>query len=89
MTVYVETNFVLEIALLQEEHRECAEVVDLCKQRLLSLVIPAFSLAEPYITIRQKNNRRAELNVRLGPELRDLARTQAYQELRPAMDSIS
>jgi predicted nucleic acid-binding protein len=89
VTVYVETNFVLEIALLQEEHRECAEILELCKQRLLRLVIPAFSLAEPYIAIRQKNNRRAELNVRLGPELQDLARTQAYHELRPAMDSIS
>jgi len=89
VTVYVETNFVLEIALLQEEHRECAEVVELCKQRSLRLVIPAFSLAEPYSTIRQKNNRRAELNVRLGPELQDLARTKSYHELRPAMDSIT
>ena len=41
------------------------------------------------MAIRQKNNRRKELNNRLLPELKELARTHSYQNLKPAMDSIT
>ena len=43
MIVYVESNFVLEIALLQEEHEGCAAIIDLSESKSIDLVIPGFS----------------------------------------------
>ena len=48
MIVYVESNFVLELALLQEEHDSCDAIIMLAETRDIELVVPAFSLAEPY-----------------------------------------
>ena len=47
MIVYVESNFVLELALLQEEHQSCDSIVGLAKSLTIDLAIPAFSLAQP------------------------------------------
>jgi len=51
MIVYVETNFVLELALLQEQHESCEAIVQLCQAGAIRLVLPAYSLIEPYETI--------------------------------------
>lgn len=48
MNVYVESNFVLELALLQEQHASCGELLRLCEEDRIQLVIPAYSLVEPY-----------------------------------------
>jgi hypothetical protein len=47
MTAYVESNFVLELPLQQEECEDCSAIVELASQGRLVLVVPAFSLAEP------------------------------------------
>ena len=46
--VVVESNFVPELALLQEEHQSCDSIVSLAESLTIDLAIPAFSLAEPY-----------------------------------------
>ena len=51
MTVYVESNFVLEQALQQEQSESCDSLVRLAEAGDISLVIPAFSLAEPHIPV--------------------------------------
>ncbi len=66
MNVYVESNFVLEHALEQEEYDSCAEIIQLASRRQVTLLIPAFSLAEPYQAIAGK----AKVRLRLGEELR-------------------
>ena len=48
MIVYIESNFVLEFALLQEEHQSCGTIIGLAESRTIDLAIPAFSLFEPY-----------------------------------------
>jgi hypothetical protein len=48
MNVYVESNFVLEHALEQEDCDSCAEIIRLAAAGELTLIIPAFSLAEPH-----------------------------------------
>ena len=51
MNVYVESNFVLELALLQEQSASCEEILGLCEAGRVQLVVPAYSLAEPYETL--------------------------------------
>lgn len=66
MDVYVETNFVLELALLQEQQQSCQKLLDLAEARRINLILPAFSLTEPYETLirREKNRRNLSLITR-------------------------
>jgi hypothetical protein len=51
VNVYVESNFVLQLALLQEFHASSEAILQLCEAGSARLVIPAFSLIEPYRTL--------------------------------------
>jgi hypothetical protein len=51
MDVYVESNFVLEVALLQEQHESCEKIIELSEAAKAHLIVPAYSLVEPYETI--------------------------------------
>jgi len=44
--VYVETNFLLEIAYQQDECESCREILALARQGRVALAVPAFSLIE-------------------------------------------
>ena len=80
MDVYVESNFVLELALLQEQHKSCQELFDLAEAKRIRLIVPAFSLAEPYETLIRNNKKRQKLSEDLKKELSQLRRSQPYQE---------
>ena len=40
MNVYVESNFVLELALLQEQWTSCEAILTLCEAKSVQLVVP-------------------------------------------------
>ena len=44
MNVYVESNFVLELALRQEQFTSCETILSLCEEGQARLVVPAYSL---------------------------------------------
>jgi hypothetical protein len=79
MTVYVESNFVLEQALQQEQSESCDAMVSLAASGDISLVIPAFSLAEPHQALAQKEKTRNRLNNELQQQLSELARSKPYR----------
>jgi hypothetical protein len=55
MIVLAESNFVLELALQQEERDEVERLVAMAEARRIELVVPACALFEPYETlIRRK-----------------------------------
>ncbi len=79
MNIYVETNFVLELALMQEEHDSCEQLLEICEAGKARLIVPAYSLIEPYETlIRRDMNRRAIANT-LETELNQLSRSAPYK----------
>ena len=78
MNVYIESNFVLELALLQEQYASCEELLRLCEAGRIQLVIPAYALAEPYETLVRRHKQRQRMKAKLDDELRQLARTTAY-----------
>ena len=60
MIVYVESNFVLELAFLQEAYERCLELLRLAESQDIHLVLPAFSIGEPYeVWVRRSKQRRA------------------------------
>jgi predicted nucleic acid-binding protein len=80
VNVYVESNFVLELALLQEQHASCEEILRLSEAGSIHLVIPAYSIAEPYETLVRRHNQRKRMKADLDDELRQLARTTTYAQ---------
>ena len=78
MNVYVESNFVLELAFLQEQCSSCEKILSLCEARRIQLLIPAYSLAEPYETLTRRQKRRKRIKEIFDAELRQIARTSAY-----------
>ena len=80
MNVYVESNFVLELALLQEQYTSCEEILGLCETSGVRLVVPAYSLAEPYETLTRRQKQRKRFKEELDAELGQIARTATYAD---------
>lgn len=70
----------LELALLQEQSASCERLLDLCGSGQTTLVIPAYSLAEPYETLIRRRNQRRQIKHDLDDELKQIARTATYAD---------
>lgn len=79
MNVYVESNFVLELALLQEQQDSCEKIIALCEADKAHLVIPAYSLIEPYETIIRYAKNRIKISNDLAMEVKQLSRSRPYK----------
>lgn len=81
MIVYVESNFVLELAYQQEQNESCEYLLKFVSDNHIPLVIPAYCLVEPLVAWNQRSARRKEIADRLSRELRELGRSKPYSEL--------
>lgn len=89
MRVYVETNFVLELALVQEEARSCRAILDLCTAGRAELAVPAYSLAEPFESLTRRHRTRKRIRADLERELHQLSRTEDYAERLARFHEVS
>lgn len=89
MDVCVESNFVLEITLLQEQYESCERIVELCESGKAHLVIPAYSLVEPHETIVRYAKNRTKISNDLAKEVKQLSRSKPYQEETDALQGVT
>ncbi len=89
MNVYVETNFVLELAFQQEQFVSCEQILQLGEAGGIKLVIPAYSLAEPHEKLIRQANSRKELQRKLRDELQQLSRTASYMSRISSIQDIA
>lgn len=90
MIVYVESNFILELAAAQEEHEYCEQLIQLAEAREIRLVLPAFSISEPIQTLYRRHAERREIQRVLNEDIRLLARTKSFEErLRHGAEVVS
>lgn len=75
MIVYVETNFILELAYLRSTSDNCQRLVDLARESKISLVIPGFALVEARMAWQNIAKRRNRLHSEVRAELAELARS--------------
>jgi predicted nucleic acid-binding protein len=80
VNVYVESNFVLELALLQEQHAACEEILYLCESGRARLVVPAYCLMEPYEPLVRRQADRRQLKSTLDSQFRQIVRTALYRD---------
>ena len=89
MNVYVESNFVLELALLQEQHPSCDAIVELAAADRIHLVIPAYSLVEHYETLTRFFRKRQAITEAVRDELRQLGRSAPYEAQTAALEELT
>jgi predicted nucleic acid-binding protein len=89
MTVYIESNFVLEQALQQEECDSCAKLIDLASNGRISLAVPAFSLAEPHVAILAKEKARSRLSNELRHHLFELGRSKPHRAVPATFEALT
>ena len=81
MIVYVETNFLLELAYLQERWSRCEEILRLAKTGAIRLVVPAFCIAEARATSHRRASERQEFHVLLQKHIREISRSEPFRGL--------
>src|SRR4051794_11864984 len=79
MIVYIESNFVLELAFLRSEHEVCTALLASAEAHELRLALPAFSVGETYEVWVRRSKQRRELYNRLRTELGELSRSKPYE----------
>ncbi|MEM9832731.1 MAG: PIN domain-containing protein [Bacteroidota bacterium] len=89
MIVYAESNFVLELALLQEQYEACNTIVSLAEKNQVKLAIPAYSLVEPYETTTRSFKKRQAISEDVRNELRQLGRSASYGEEATALQELT
>ena len=80
MNIYVESNFVLELALRQEQYKSCEKIISACQERKINLFVPAYCLAEPYEALIRRSKIRQDLKENVKYQLEQLARSEPYKE---------
>jgi len=87
VNVYIESNFLLELVLAQEQHLSCEKLLRFCERGHSQLILPAFSLVEPHETLIRRHRDRRQLRTALDRELAQLFRTATFsQRLRGFQD---
>ena len=89
MDVYVESNFVIELALLQEQYESCEKIIKLSEAGKVHLILPAYSLVEPYETIVRYAKNRTRVSNELATEVKQLLRSKPYQEEIDALQRVT
>lgn len=85
MIVYVESNFLLAIARQQEESAQATTLLELAERGEMTLLLPAFAVAEPFAVLRRAGGERNRFVDALGSQLDDLQRSRSN---RPLVDAI-
>jgi len=77
--VYAETNFILELAYLQEQHASCEHLLALAESGQIRLVIPAFSLMEAQSAFASRSLLRDRAREALAQPVREIGRSLPYK----------
>jgi predicted nucleic acid-binding protein len=88
MRVYVETNFLLEIVLLQEQHQSCEEIVRSCENGSTSLTLPAFSIPEAYFALVGKGRRRDRFAQEFEDQRAELTRSSRFKDHTDTLTAV-
>ena len=89
MIVLVETNFIFEIVLQQEQHAACEELLRLYRSGRIRLTIPAFAVAEAGVTLERRTGERRQFLHELTKHTREIGRSQILPAFASVMEELS
>ena len=92
MIVYVESNFVLEMALEQEQFLAANEILSLAENKKITLAFPGLVLSEPFESISRERRERNVLISSLRRTLENLRRSEPHKrimlDLEPMINAL-
>ncbi len=88
MIVYIESNFVLELALQQEQAAPAEAIVLLAEQGAIDLVIPGFAVSEPLTTLLHYGDQRRTVIDAVEKEIVQLRRAPRHHALIRDLNGI-
>jgi predicted nucleic acid-binding protein len=88
VNVFVESNFVLEIALEQQEQAACERLLELAADGSIRLFVPAYSFVEPHETFTRRHRDRETLRSHITNELAQIARSASLAERARASQEV-
>lgn len=80
LTVSLESNFILELALDQEQAAAASAILARAESGEVELAFPAFSLSEPFATVIQRARRRDHFVSTVNEQLRELRRSPYHED---------
>jgi hypothetical protein len=86
--VYVESNFVLEVAQEQEDYKACETLLELAEARLIELAMPAYALVEPLQTVGSRIKSWTDLSKNVEEQLNQLRRSEALRADAAALSGL-
>jgi predicted nucleic acid-binding protein len=75
LTLYVESNFVLEIALGQEQAAAAEKLLVAAETGEIEIAIPGFSLSEPFSRLTRTNRERSKVASQFDDQVNQMARS--------------
>jgi len=87
MIVYIESNFVLEMALEQEQSSAARSILSLAESHQVELAYPSFVLSEPFENVVKARRERNILQRSLVKTLNDLKRSEPHKRIILDLDS--
>jgi predicted nucleic acid-binding protein len=88
MIVYVESNFVLEIALGQQHAPSAERILALAENGKIQLAFPSFALSEPFASVMQGNSERLRLRNSLEAMLKQLKQSERLEVHRQVVSGL-
>lgn len=82
MILYVETNFLLEIAYEQETATACRTLMEVARDKGIDLVVPSYCIAEARSSLHRRLRERNRFSEELSKVIRELSRTSNYSDIR-------
>lgn len=79
MRVYVESNYLVELALEQEQSNACARLLEIAEQSRVELVIPMYAIMETLNTVNRRLTGFANLDQRVTGALEQVGRNAALK----------
>ncbi|HWS83878.1 MAG TPA: hypothetical protein VN207_06420 [Ktedonobacteraceae bacterium] len=81
MVICIESNFVLEIALEQEQSSAARSIISLAESRQIELAYPSFVLSEPFESIMRARREHNGLQASLIKAFNYLKRSEPYKRI--------
>lgn len=88
MIVYVESNFILEIALEQEQLLAAESIMALAEKNSVKLAFPSFVLSEPFERLMRERRERNLLHNSLVKSLTNLQRSEPHKNIMRDMEPV-
>jgi predicted nucleic acid-binding protein len=88
LNLFVESNFVLELAFQREEFGPAQRILELASRREIDLAVPAYALSEPFEALVRRAKQRNETLLRLREQITELGRSAHFSDLKSTSEGF-